>query len=305
MNSYGALFCLALLSAADLTNLAGSATTDEMINENMRDSTFNFRMPGMNVDYMSYSMLTQVNQDKQALLDLDTLYHHANRTFSTFFQHYVSSNVSVKSGGWAYQKIGATLPVDLSPRQDGEPEANPRPISHTSHTVEAKVATEIKILRMSPLASWLCMSILVCLVVTAILILLVEKRYLANLHRGVKTIADIAILVAGSHALLSYLKTHGIDSKNADADVKTILGWFRDREGQERWGIELVGDESGIKWLEDDREDGEDEDSEDHRPGQGSQSGGQYTLVKPMPVAEERSLLATEDPVVEAPMQAT
>lgn len=300
MNSYGALFRLALLSAADLTDLAGSVTTDDMTNENLRDSTFNFRMPGMNLDYMSYCMLAQVNQDKQALLDLETLNHHANGTFATFFQHYVSSNLSATAGGWAYQRIGAILPQDLGPTQNGQPEGNPSPISYTSRTVEAEVATEIKILKMSPLASWLSMSILVWLIITAILVLLVEKQYLARLHRGVNTIAYVAILIARSHAFLAHMENYGTDSKSANADLKTKLGWFRDREGQERWDIELVANESGVKWLDDDAE-----YDENHRAGRTPQNGGQYALVKPLPMAKEAPLPGAEEPVAEPPSQAT
>lgn len=51
---------------------------------------------------MSYSMLALVNNSKEALLNLETFIDLANRTFSTFFKHFVSNNVSSTYRGSAY-----------------------------------------------------------------------------------------------------------------------------------------------------------------------------------------------------------
>lgn len=90
--SHGVLFLSALLDAADVGDLAGAPVVYGENLENTSDLAFTIRTPGLNLDYMSYSMFSQVNGDRNALLESERLNEVANLVFSTYFQHYVSSN---------------------------------------------------------------------------------------------------------------------------------------------------------------------------------------------------------------------
>ena len=69
--SYGILFLDTLLSAADVESIGGQDRTVGYSDywENTNVSNFNIREPGLNVDYMTYSMLRLANDDYRALLD--------------------------------------------------------------------------------------------------------------------------------------------------------------------------------------------------------------------------------------------
>ncbi|KAI4930189.1 hypothetical protein J4E85_004814 [Alternaria conjuncta] len=112
--SYGVLFMGSMFKAAD-PNLGPKGT---LFMESLRDNAFIMRdaETGMNMDLMTYSMYSLANKDPQALLDYATLVTHANHTFQTFFQHFISNGLSLEQGGWAYQKIG-----DNSTHALGEP----------------------------------------------------------------------------------------------------------------------------------------------------------------------------------------
>lgn len=47
------------------------------------------------------------------LMDPTRMIELGQKVFTTFFQHFVSSNGS-SSGGWAFQELGATLPLTLA-----------------------------------------------------------------------------------------------------------------------------------------------------------------------------------------------
>ncbi|KAI4711764.1 hypothetical protein J4E89_003206 [Alternaria sp. Ai002NY15] len=112
--SYGVLFMGSMFKAAD-PNLGPEGT---LFMESLRDNAFIMRdaETGMNMDLMTYSMYSLANKDPQALLDYATLVTHANHTFQTFFQHFISNGLSLEQGGWGYQKIG-----DNSTHALGEP----------------------------------------------------------------------------------------------------------------------------------------------------------------------------------------
>jgi hypothetical protein len=59
---------------------------------------------------MTYSMLSMASGQPGALLNATLLEALAKTTFSTFFQHYVSSNVSMSTGSWAYQSVTDNKP---------------------------------------------------------------------------------------------------------------------------------------------------------------------------------------------------
>lgn len=88
-NSHNVLFLLALLGAVDLGIIdpVQVQSADDLSNvlEPLYDRSFALRTSGLNVDYMSYSMLRMVDDDRAALLDPATLFRTANTTFATFF----------------------------------------------------------------------------------------------------------------------------------------------------------------------------------------------------------------------------
>jgi hypothetical protein len=111
--SYGVMFLNALIGASDLTQLGGSTATrgaylDEWF---IPDNTFKIRntAKGLNVDLMTYSMYTLAGNDPDALLNATTMLRLAQKTFQTYFQHFVSTNREPNATMGAYQLIGAEL----------------------------------------------------------------------------------------------------------------------------------------------------------------------------------------------------
>ncbi|KAI0192849.1 hypothetical protein F4808DRAFT_475445 [Astrocystis sublimbata] len=211
--SHGILFILGLLGAADLENLIGATRIDDT-EERLEEQTFNIREPGMNMDYMTYAMLSLVGKNHSALLD----------TFSTFFQHFVNNNINMTSGD-----IGEPVPE----------------FSNDTKIIPKKVTPIIisqpmEVLSMSEPAAWLCIVILFYLIITSVLLAIAARRYNRLLLRPVNSIADIAYLVAGSHDLLKVAKERSLESLKHDYTIKAKLDWFTTNQGDRRWGIELV-----------------------------------------------------------------
>jgi hypothetical protein len=248
-HSFGPMFLQALLRASQVNNLMPCWTCNSFV-EDINDNTYNFREPGLNMDYMSYSMLSLANNDRTALLDPNRLVSLAQRTFTTFFQHFASSGVSVDGdGGWVYQRVNASLPSDLMPPYDylNITVAPTKSSGLTKPVVSVQVTRPVEMLHMSPIAVWLSISILAWLLVTTVLIMVVKKRYFSPLRRGVNTFADIAIMVASSERYLSLAKERGMAELQDKKDFSTRLGWFWTSSGEARWGIELVDD--SVEWL--------------------------------------------------------
>jgi hypothetical protein len=216
--------------------------------------TFNFRDPsrGLNLDFMTYAMYSLADENPEALLDASILQSLAQETFSTFFQHYVSSDVSLEIGSWAYQPINATLPsvqgLSLSGNQNLSQSASS---SMTNRTVEAVVSTKIELLRVNPVAVWLSVSILIWLLVTTIIFAAVERRHYKGLIRNIECVADVMILVAGSKEFLQVAKNRTIEELDIDKEsCLTKLGWFLDCHGEDRWGVEIWTDINSVQGHE-------------------------------------------------------
>ncbi|KAI5274808.1 hypothetical protein E4T47_02330 [Aureobasidium subglaciale] len=107
--SWGYMFWESLLGASHSSDLL-----NEMLlysgSENLFDGVFNLRGPGLNTDFMSYSMLALANNSKEALLDPKTLIELANQTFGIFFKHFASEEVNSTAGG-SFRKAGAVCLV--------------------------------------------------------------------------------------------------------------------------------------------------------------------------------------------------
>ncbi|KAL1624840.1 hypothetical protein SLS54_003562 [Diplodia seriata] len=214
--------------------------------EDLNDMTFNFRDPkqGLNLDFTSYAMFSLANKDPKALLNASAMEALANKTFSTFFQHFVSSNLSMDAGSWVYQPIGAQLPPDTGPlqRNDGNlavDRPDPHPIPPTNRTAVAEVSTPVEMLRTNAVAVWLSVAILIWLVGTTVLVAIVQKSRSKRLLRNVECVADVLVLVAGSRNLLRLVREQGIEAFEGKGRFVARLGWFEGSDGEARWGVEV------------------------------------------------------------------
>ncbi|KAF2964497.1 hypothetical protein GQX73_g9057 [Xylaria multiplex] len=254
--SHGILFILGILGAADLENLIGATTIasspdsdtwGHVLEERLQEQTFNIRNPGLNVDYMTYAMLSLVNNNHSALLEAGILRETAQQTFSVFFQHFVNNEISMTSGGYVYQSRDERLPADLGelvPLKRSHPDNTPTTGgsngNSTNGITNVSISWPMEVLSMSKPAAWVCISILGYLIITCVLLAVASKRYNRLLLRQVNSISDIAFLVAGSHRLLRLARERSLESLKHDDAVKVKLGWFVTDQGCLRWGMEVV-----------------------------------------------------------------
>jgi hypothetical protein len=216
----------------------------------MEDQAFNMRdnTTGLNLDFMSYAAYAQVGFNPTALLDPDTLARTSQKVFSTFFQHFVSNNVSHELGGYVYQPIGTKLSVN--PPMEGmlvqyTPDGSVAPkfediVRNTNETTTATISTRVEMLRINPVAFWMATSILIWVIITIIILASVQRKYYGGMMRNVECIADVLVLIAGSERLLAVIREKGVDAILKEDNILTRLGWFRDADGTMRWRIELV-----------------------------------------------------------------
>ncbi|KAI1174675.1 hypothetical protein F4777DRAFT_553044 [Nemania sp. FL0916] len=240
--SHGVLFMTALLGAADVGNFGGNSAfkynTDGM--EDTSDQMFNFRQSGLNVDYMTYAMLSSVDFDHQQLLDAAILERTAQRTFSIMYQHFVNNELSLATGGYAYQRFGEKFSDSFRQRVPGSKrEAKPANTTNSEY-VMLQVSRPVEILNISKPAAWICLAILAYLIVTCGTLAIVSRQYTRMVPKLIDSIADTAVLVAGSVKLLELAKLKSTREIKKDSHVRAKLGWFNDTKGQKRWGVELV-----------------------------------------------------------------
>ncbi|KAH0174627.1 hypothetical protein KCU67_g657, partial [Aureobasidium melanogenum] len=251
--NWGHMFLDALAFSGTAQDIRISSWQPET--EDLNDRAFNFRYAGLNADFMSYCMLQLAKGDKAALLDHGRLISLANETFSVFFKHFASSNVSDTLGGQAFQPIGEKLPwglgpainsseLPLPPDQQGAFATENQTVP-LERQVTATLSVPIEQLVMSPIAAYLCISILVLLCVTTAIIYTTNRPQLKALPRDVDTLASTIAFVYGSERLLRWvqdlpsLKPSKLQSKDTKR-MMARLGPFKNSQGRERWGIELV-----------------------------------------------------------------
>ncbi|KAF4536873.1 uncharacterized protein LTHEOB_11880 [Lasiodiplodia theobromae] len=114
---------------------------------------------------MTYAMYAMAKKDPQKLLDPDVHRNLTERTFTAFFQHFVSSNVSLDTGRWAYQPINASLPSDLlcdftDSGLNASYERALHPNSSTPRQAVVQVSTPVDLLEMNTVAVALSVAIL-------------------------------------------------------------------------------------------------------------------------------------------------
>lgn len=240
--SLGVLFLDGILGSADRRTGYGNSGQ-----ENLDDNAFVIldRERGINIDLMTSSMYAMANKDPDALLNYTTLVNYADRTIETFFQHFVNSGFSLKNGGYAYQAID-------KPGQDLN---NPVTLNRTAsvldgnHGIAATTSHRTRVLHMDNVATYLSISILVWLIGTTIIIMCLQRRYFNSMIRDVHLIADMLVLIAGSDNLLELVQEKGITLKR-NREIKAMLGWFKDRSGEVRWGVEVVGGRNAVEWVD-------------------------------------------------------
>ncbi|KAJ4529589.1 hypothetical protein HRR86_003382 [Exophiala dermatitidis] len=251
--SPGVLFQDALMFAADLQKFWPAGGASYIHTENLDDKNFNFRLPpqGLNVDLMSYSMYQLAHGDMDVLMDPSQMEQLGQRVLATFFQHFISSNVSA-SGGWGFQQIGATLPGDLGNithdvlNPGDYQDQNTTLTSDTNAPAYVEIAVEV--LQMSPVAVYISMIILLILSLVTLLVYLVGYRHLRKLRYDFDDLASVISVVYDSTKLQRWVQDHP-DPKDwtrrtADGQVPRVqLGPFPGSTGQEIWGIEVVDTE--------------------------------------------------------------
>lgn len=217
------------------------------------------------MDFMTYAMYSMAHKDPKALLNPDTFVKLAQKTFTTFFQHFVGSNISMYTGGWAYQTINASLPADLAPAVESingymtgtkatAYQDTIQPISHTNRTATAQVTQGVELLRMNAVAVWLSVGIMAWLILTTIVVATLQKRYFGQLLRNVECLGDVLALIAGSANVLQVVREiqAGQLAPEEYEHLQTRLGWFVDEDGALRWGVEMeeaFRDGPGVQWV--------------------------------------------------------
>jgi hypothetical protein len=246
-HSYGVLFIDALLGAS-FRAASGSNFASGFSNvEDSSDQAYAFRdrILGLNLDLMTYAMFVLAGRDSDALLNATTLANTTQRVFQTYFQHFVGA-------GWAFQNINESLPSDLPPPVDGDRNVIAQreyPKLDTNRTAVAGVAEAVDVMHISKTATWLSVAILGWLIVTTVVIIGMQVRYRHLMIRNVECIADVLVLIAGSDNFLKLVKERGAGLGD-DKSVFTRLGWFRRGDGEVRYGIEVVGGENAVVWVD-------------------------------------------------------
>ncbi|KAJ5086561.1 hypothetical protein NUU61_007868 [Penicillium alfredii] len=243
--SYGQLFMASMLTAADTLHIQGAPRVGSYNIEDLKDNTYNIRdeMHGLNMDFMTYAMYSMANKDPAALLDADLFTQLATKTFTTFFQHFVSNNVSTSTGGWAYQRVNASLPQGLGPavedylpgakilssqKEDNNTSSSSSQRKNNQPTIAAHISHRVELLQMNAVAVWLSIGILAWLILTTAIIAGLQRRYFRSLARGIECLADLLVLVAGSSQLLGVIDDlqSGRVVQSELGHLRTRLGWF-------------------------------------------------------------------------------
>ncbi|KAI0445143.1 hypothetical protein F4803DRAFT_509535 [Xylaria telfairii] len=250
--SHGVLFVTGLLGAADTADFGAGPVGFTVQGpaysmEHTQEQTFNIRQPGLNVDYMTYAMLSMVEFDHEQLLNATILEQAAQRTFSTMYQHFVNSNLSLTTGGYAYQPLGEKLPDDIGQlvsTKRRKRQTSPAKNDTNSNDVILEVSRPVELLNISTPAVWISLVILAYLIIACGTLAIVSRQYNQMLSGPTATIADTAALVAGSAKLLELAQSQSTSDIKKDRSLCARLAWFDDDEGRKRWGVELC-DEHG------------------------------------------------------------
>lgn len=252
--SYGYLFHDVILGAANVARIGVTPRTNSVMAANLGDRTFNFRFPGLNADFMSYTSLALAGNNKSALLDPATLGNISSSVFSIFFKNFIQANVTAKNslymdGTWGMQPLGAVLPPDLGPILDSNPTVslqNSLQPSSINSTAYAILSTRVEKLYINYTVAIICLGILSFFIMTIVVVIVCRRQYMSVLPRDVDTLGSILGLVYGSERLLK-LAGETVKEKDKSPEKKMLkMGWFEVGQ-KKRWGIEIV--KPGDKFL--------------------------------------------------------
>jgi hypothetical protein len=189
---------------------------------------------GTNMDYMSYANFVLANKDPTALLNSTLLQQHSEKTFQTFFKHFVTG------ANWTY---GAEGPGSRAAYEYHEA------YWMRSEKFDGIITERIEVLSMNKVATWLSLTILFLLmIVLVILIVALQVVYpRTSMLRHVECLADVLAMVAGSDELVRWVNEVGVEGMER-VGIKTRLGWFRDKRGVVRWGVKIV--DGNVEWVD-------------------------------------------------------
>lgn len=225
------------------TSIKANTTTTE----DLSDRTFNFRQPGLNLDFMSYTSLALVNDNNSALLDPVILANVSSTVFSIFLKHFVQSavpstdNIYIK-GTWGTQPRDSVLPSDLGPTLESNSSVylrNEASATSTNATTVAIISTRVIKLQFNHVAVILSLSLLAFLAATTLLIAFYQKRHRKILPRDINTLGSVLGFIYSSERLLRSAADTYASGLISPQDEKVRMGWFNGG-GRRRWGIEIV-----------------------------------------------------------------
>ncbi|KAH7095344.1 hypothetical protein FB567DRAFT_512389 [Paraphoma chrysanthemicola] len=253
--SYGPLFLTQLLNAPHLVLpqqypnwLVYNGSVEDLSIERfaIRDLEH-----GLNMDFMSYANYYLADKDPALLLDPTRLLEHSQTTFQTFFKHFVTSGTTDKGTG----KVRSAVYDDV------------RSYSNRGNWTAWSMSERIEILTMNETATRLSLAIIFILIVILIVVFVALRTVYPSdsLQHRVECLADVLLMIAGSDEIVHMVHERGVDGIEKSG-VMTKLGWFRDKRGVVRWGIELVGGD--VEWVDgpDEDEDGDESKDEEAVP---------------------------------------
>jgi hypothetical protein len=102
---------------------------------------------------------------------------------------------------------------------------------------------------MNETATWLSLAVIFALIVILVVVIVALQTVHPSdsMQFHVECLADVLLMVAGSDEVVTMVHERGVEGMKKSG-VVTRLGWFRDKTGVVRWGIEAVGGE--VEWVD-------------------------------------------------------
>jgi hypothetical protein len=102
---------------------------------------------------------------------------------------------------------------------------------------------------MNETATWLSLAIIFALIVILVVVIVALQTVYPSdsMQFRVECLADVLLMVAGSDEVVSMVHERGVEGMK-QSGFMTRLGWFRDKSGVVRWGIEVVGGD--VEWVD-------------------------------------------------------
>jgi hypothetical protein len=239
--SYGAFFMSQLLTAPHIIE-SPRYSSELVFNRTLEDlgsGRFTIRDTdkGLNMDFLSYSNYILVDKDATALLDHKILLKYSEKTLQTFFKHFAAT------AKWTYDYDDSSAAyADFSVEYEVG--------FYSSEKANGTASKHVEVLTMNKVATWLSLTI-VFLLMIILIVLIVSLQIVyprTSMLRQVECLADVLAMVAGSDKLIRLINEVGVEGMEK-IGVETRLGWFRDKRGNVRWGVEIV-EQGGVEWMD-------------------------------------------------------